>query len=357
MTQQGQGDVADNAAYLREWAADIRKSNGKSVDADRLDSIAAEIDDLKRASRNRDMWKGQCERQADELTRLRTLLSSSRGEQGALADVLAERHRQMSVEGWSPEHDDTHVNFEMARAAAFYALHTAADALPEPTCGVPSDRYGLFLTADQAWPPEWDHATWKKPKDARRNLVRAAALLVAEIERLDRADGKPGSVPTSLAGQVPDLANEVWRLSMQAQAEIDNGDAEAALPHLVRIAELASAKAAPQPPTTARGGFLDDEPECCPRCGNAWERPDPFALANGIDRAIKKAVSAERARVIALETALRGAIANLEHVSVFDEADDDDQEAIEARSAWQRDLDRFRAALLKASPGGTKDAG
>jgi hypothetical protein len=82
MSTQGQGDVADNAAYLREWAADIRKSNGKSVDADRLDSIAAEIDDLKRAARNRDMWKGQCERQADELTRLRTLLSSSRGEQG-----------------------------------------------------------------------------------------------------------------------------------------------------------------------------------------------------------------------------------------------------------------------------------
>lgn len=74
--------MADNAAYLREWAADIRKSSGKSVDADRLDSIAAEIDDLKRAARNRDMWKGQCERQADELNRLRTLLSSSRGEQG-----------------------------------------------------------------------------------------------------------------------------------------------------------------------------------------------------------------------------------------------------------------------------------
>jgi hypothetical protein len=82
MSTQGQGDVADNAAYLREWAADIRKSNGKSVDADRLDSIAAEIDDLKRAARNRDMWKGQCERQADELTRLRALLSSSRWEQG-----------------------------------------------------------------------------------------------------------------------------------------------------------------------------------------------------------------------------------------------------------------------------------
>lgn len=69
-------DVVDNAAYLRDWAADIRKSSGNSVDADKLDSIATEIDDLKRASRNRDMWKGQCERQAEELTRLRSLAGS-----------------------------------------------------------------------------------------------------------------------------------------------------------------------------------------------------------------------------------------------------------------------------------------
>lgn len=62
-------------------------------------------------------------------------------------------------------------------------------------------------------------------------------------------------------------------------------------------------------------------------------------------RDLDDALSAERARVIELESALKGAIANLEHVSVFDEADDDDQEAIGARSAWQRDLDRFRAAL------------
>lgn len=36
----------DNAQYLRLWAADIRKHNGKSVDADRLDAIAAEIERL-----------------------------------------------------------------------------------------------------------------------------------------------------------------------------------------------------------------------------------------------------------------------------------------------------------------------
>ena len=36
------------------------------------------------------------------------------------------------------------------------------------------------------WP--WA-AEWWKPKDCRRNLVRAGALILAEIERLDRKNG------------------------------------------------------------------------------------------------------------------------------------------------------------------------
>ena len=112
----------------------------------------------------------------------------------ALEEIAAERTRQIEAEGWSPEHDDTHSQFEMARAAAFYALHTAADALPEPTPDEPSDRYGLFLTADNAWPEAWSRMLWKKPKDSRRNLVRAAALIVAEIERLDRITARKSPV-------------------------------------------------------------------------------------------------------------------------------------------------------------------
>lgn len=38
-----------HANYLRDWAADIRKHNGRSVDADRLDDIAAEIERLRTA--------------------------------------------------------------------------------------------------------------------------------------------------------------------------------------------------------------------------------------------------------------------------------------------------------------------
>jgi len=84
----------------------------------------------------------------------------------AAIDVLAERKRQISVEGWTPEHDDEHSNGEIARAAAAYAY-------PELTA--------IESVCVWPWGPDW----WK-PKDERRNLVRAGALILAEIERLDR---------------------------------------------------------------------------------------------------------------------------------------------------------------------------
>lgn len=90
----------------------------------------------------------------------------------AAADVLAERRRQIEAEGWTPEHDDEHSVGEMAKAAACYAL-VSAGFNPDATINV--------------WP--W-HRRWWKPSDTRCNLVKAAALILAEIERLDRARGE-----------------------------------------------------------------------------------------------------------------------------------------------------------------------
>lgn len=90
--------------------------------------------------------------------------------------IRLERRRQMHVEGWTPEHDDLHADGEMAKSAAVYALASA---------GVVRLTYSAELAevVPQDWP--WAGAWWK-PKDRRRNLIRAAALLVAEVERLDR---------------------------------------------------------------------------------------------------------------------------------------------------------------------------
>jgi len=91
----------------------------------------------------------------------------------AARDVLAERRRQQEVEGWTPEHDDPYKNGELARAAACYAI-----------CSV----YGHFKSnAPAGWP--WAKIWWK-PTDSRRDLVKAAALIMAEIERLDRITAK-----------------------------------------------------------------------------------------------------------------------------------------------------------------------
>ena len=84
----------------------------------------------------------------------------------AAHDVLAERRRQVEVEGRMPERDDKYGNEELGHAAACYVLYGDPDCQPD------------------LWP--WPRHWWK-PRDHRTNLVRAGALVLAEIERLDRA--------------------------------------------------------------------------------------------------------------------------------------------------------------------------
>ena len=93
----------------------------------------------------------------------------------AAMDVLAERERQKAAEGWTPEHDDAQTSGAMARAASCYALFGAFDD---------SWRNEVRSVVPHAWP--WG-AQWWKPKSRRADLVRAGALILAEIERLDRA--------------------------------------------------------------------------------------------------------------------------------------------------------------------------
>ncbi len=98
----------------------------------------------------------------------------------AIEDVTAERLRQQSVEGWTPEHDDEHDDGSLAMAAVCYAEHANADHW---VCSYCQDEDRKI---PERWP--WDPKWWKPTNnDARRDLVKAAALLVAEIERLDRA--------------------------------------------------------------------------------------------------------------------------------------------------------------------------
>ncbi|HGJ9348913.1 TPA: hypothetical protein ACJYBV_006128 [Pseudomonas aeruginosa] len=102
----------------------------------------------------------------------------------AWLDVQAERRRQVEAEGWTPEHDDEHDSGEIACAAACYALPPAHPARIEGALG----RYGRD---PNIWP--WTRDWWKPaPNDRRRELIKAGALVLAEIERLDRAAATQG---------------------------------------------------------------------------------------------------------------------------------------------------------------------
>lgn len=87
----------------------------------------------------------------------------------AILDVIAERQRQKAVEGWTSEHDDAYQNSELADAAACYAIN--------------AHNQGLSTPAHWPWAPDW----WKQ-SGPRRDLVKAGALILAEIERIDRQE-------------------------------------------------------------------------------------------------------------------------------------------------------------------------
>lgn len=103
------------------------------------------------------------------------------GEECVIAEIAAERRRQIAAEGWSPEHDDAHSRGEMAWAAACYAM---PETRTFPETGDRGKFLGMKSFLAAMWPWDW---SWWKPKGRRRDLIRAAALIVAEIERLDRA--------------------------------------------------------------------------------------------------------------------------------------------------------------------------
>ena len=85
--------------------------------------------------------------------------------------------------GSGKKHDDDHGDGQLALAAAAYAYAAAQpDNIRRFITGIYSFT-NLGMLRD-LWP--WE-GRWWKAGDRRRELVKAGALIVAEIERLDRA--------------------------------------------------------------------------------------------------------------------------------------------------------------------------
>lgn len=93
--------------------------------------------------------------------------------------IAKERQRQIVSEGWTTEHDSLHTGGQLADAAACYAA--AEPIFVERRYTINGDKRFPVVHFENLWP--FDRC-WYKPKDRIRDLVRAGALIAAEIDRL-----------------------------------------------------------------------------------------------------------------------------------------------------------------------------
>ena len=78
--------------------------------------------------------------------------------------IAAERQRQVSVEGWTPQHDDDRDDSELTMAATCYIQSSWSPHLKH-------------ARPPKLWP--WSGEWWKPTHDAVRDLVKAGALIAA----------------------------------------------------------------------------------------------------------------------------------------------------------------------------------
>lgn len=95
----------------------------------------------------------------------------------AIELIAKERIRQVEVEGWTTEHDDNLDLGALSDAAALYAM---------------TDESRLFMDDDwgndmwlHLWPFELESLKFT-PDDRIKQLTKAGALIVAEIEKIQR---------------------------------------------------------------------------------------------------------------------------------------------------------------------------
>lgn len=120
------------------------------------------------------------------------------GAEAVADELLRERQRQVVVEGFDRLHDDGYARGELAQAAICYLVNAVvwAQMLSIGMSREKLDEKSASAPAPSTWP--WQKRWWK-PGRARENLVRSGALIIAEIERLDRAAAREQCDPAEQA--------------------------------------------------------------------------------------------------------------------------------------------------------------
>ena len=105
------------------------------------------------------------------------------------ADAIAnERCRQIRAEGWTEQHDDGHTTGDLVDAALCYAAVAAAEVRGSSAKEWPVELFDGFHDSIVEWP--FDDDDYKPSNDPIKNLIKAGALIAAEIDRLHRATVK-----------------------------------------------------------------------------------------------------------------------------------------------------------------------
>ncbi len=176
-----------------------------------------------------------------------------------IEQIAAERLRQTQKLGWSPDHDDEH-DGDLAAAAVCYA-------------SVPY-RHQRFSKARNTTPPAgwpWSDDDWKPGKqqddgiiptrERIRELVKAGALIAAEIDRLERLAAK-------------EEASKKWRVSTCSWAS-------SPAPSCARVGALRShgrASGAPSRRRTSATTWCAPVRRATPACARTMpSRPAPIA--------------------------------------------------------------------------------
>ena len=150
------------------WPADV--FDGSSDDSDpgpRIVFLIRQVDLLRR-----------------ELVTVRERDAMSASPDTGADRIRFERCRQVLLKGFSLDHDDRHVDGELVMAALAYAEAGIMSQIR------PAVRVYLSSPPPTGWGWPWQHSEWKPSDDPIENLVRAGALIAAEIDRLLRLRGE-----------------------------------------------------------------------------------------------------------------------------------------------------------------------
>lgn len=100
---------------------------------------------------------------------------------GGVSAITAERIRQVLAEGWTPEHDAQHLPQELPAAAAYY-------------CAFADKKWAAEFIYPQGWDQKWAKREGD-PIPTDRDLVKAGALIAAELDRRRAAREEEAALP------------------------------------------------------------------------------------------------------------------------------------------------------------------